>query len=69
MANKPVALQYGIMSWIVVLSVGIILGILFSSAYPEMASGINDVMSPPIQAVGESLTDRIKDGVLSIMEN
>ncbi|MDX1596060.1 MAG: hypothetical protein R3327_03890 [Nitrosopumilaceae archaeon] len=55
------------MSWIVVLPVGIIIGILFSSAYPEMASGINDVISPPIQAVGESLTDRIKDGVLSIM--
>lgn len=69
MPNKPVAFPYSTMSWIVVLPVGIILGILFSSAYPEMASGINEVVSPPIQAVGESLTDRIKDGVLSIMGN
>jgi len=57
------------MSWVVILPVGIILGILFSSAYPEMASGINGVLSPPIQAVGEALTDNIRDGILSIVRN
>ena len=55
------------MSWMVVLPAGVILGILFSSAFPDMASGINEAISPPLHALGDLLVDRIKDAAFSIL--
>ncbi len=55
------------MSWLIVLPIGIIIGILFSSAYPDMASAINETVFPPLQAAGDILAERMKEGVLSIL--
>ena len=54
------------MSWLIILSVGIILGILFSSAYPDMASGINGAIAPPLDSLGHAFVDRIKDVAFSV---
>lgn len=35
--------------------IGIIIGIMFSVAYPDMAQSINDAIMPTIQAVGERI--------------
>ena len=37
------------------LIVGIIVGILFSVAFPEVAQTINDVIMPTIQSVSEQM--------------
>ena len=55
------------MSWMIVLPAGVIIGILFSSAFPDMASGINEAVSPPLQSLGELLVDKIKDTAFSIL--
>ena len=54
------------MSWLVILAVGIVLGILFAGAYPDMASGINGAIAPPLDSIGHSLVDRLKDATFSI---
>ncbi|HJM79033.1 MAG TPA: hypothetical protein QF656_00635 [Nitrosopumilus sp.] len=41
------------------LIVGIIIGILFSVAFPEVAQTINDAMMPFIQSIIEQLTSWI----------
>ncbi|QUC64173.1 hypothetical protein NsoK4_06930 [Nitrosopumilus sp. K4] len=55
------------MSWMIVLPAGVIVGILFSSAFPDMASGINEALSPQLYALGDLLVDRIRDAASSIL--
>lgn len=56
-----------LMSWMIVLPAGVIVGILFSSAFPDMASGINEALSPQLYALGDLLVDRIRDAASSIL--
>ena len=43
------------MSWIIHISIGITIGIMFSVAYPELAQNINDSIYPTISYVVETL--------------
>jgi hypothetical protein len=57
------------MSWMIVLPVGTIIGILFSSAFPDMASGINELVSPPLYSLGHALIDRVIDMTFPVLAN
>jgi len=39
--------------------IGIVIGIMFSVAYPEMAQSINDSIMPTVQVVSERIVDWI----------
>ena len=41
------------------LSIGVIIGILFSVAFPEVAQTKNDAIMPSIQSIGEPLINWI----------
>lgn len=41
------------------LIIGVIIGILFSVAFPEVAQTINDAIMPSIQSIGEQLINWI----------
>lgn len=57
------------MSWIIALPIGILIGILFSSAYPEMASGINETVAPSLHTAGETVANKMKEVMLSMLTN
>ena len=39
------------MPWIITLPIGILIGILFSVAFPSVAQGINDALYPTIAGI------------------
>jgi len=41
------------------LIIGIIIGILFSVAFPEVAQTVNDALMPTIQSISEQMIDWI----------
>ena len=41
------------------LIVGILIGIIFSVAFPEVAQTVNDAIMPTIQSISENLFDLI----------
>ena len=41
------------------LIIGIIIGILFSVAFPEVAQTVNDALMPTIQSISEQVIDWI----------
>jgi len=43
------------MTWIIHISIGFAIGIMFSVAYPEMAQSINDSIYPSISYAVETL--------------
>ena len=52
------------MSWMIVLPIGFVSGIMFASAFPEMAQEINNAIYPTVNAgldkVYEAIIDFIK---------
>jgi hypothetical protein len=49
------------LTWFIYIPVGVAIGIMFSSAYPESAQGINDALLPTVQSIGEKLKDILVD--------
>ncbi len=45
------------MTWIVHVGIGLVGGIIFSVAYPELAQSINDSLQPTIQMFGEKISE------------
>ncbi len=45
------------MSWIVHVGIGLVGGIIFSVAYPELAQSVNDSLQPTIQMFGEKISE------------
>ena len=39
------------MPWIITLPIGILIGVLFSVAFPSVAQGINDALLPTIAGI------------------
>lgn len=45
------------MTWIIHVGIGLVGGIVFSVAYPELAQSVNDSLQPTIQAFGEKISE------------
>ncbi len=57
------------MSWIIYLPIGLVIGVMFSVAYPESAQGINDAVAPTVQSFSESALSKVKDMALTVLLN
>lgn len=55
------------MSWIIHVGIGLVIGIMFSIAYPDLAQGINDSIEPTIKSIGEFGIDKLKDTVTNFI--
>jgi len=42
-----------VLSWIIHVFLGVVIGVMFSVAYPDYAISINDSIQPTIQSIGE----------------
>jgi len=49
------------MIWIVHILIGVIIGIMFSVAYPDLAISINDSIEPMIQSIEEQGLEKLKE--------
>jgi|SaaInlStandDraft_3_1057020.scaffolds.fasta_scaffold655484_1 hypothetical protein len=45
------------MTWIIHVGIGLVGGIIFSVAYPELAQSVNDSLQPTIQMFGEKISE------------
>ncbi len=58
------------MSWIIHVGLGLVGGIIFSVAYPELAQSVNGSLQPTIQMFGEKISkisiQILKDNILGM---
>ncbi len=45
------------MTWIIHVGIGLVGGIVFSVAYPELAQSVNDSLQPTIQMFAEKVSE------------
>jgi hypothetical protein len=45
------------MTWVIHVGIGLVGGIIFSVAYPELAQSVNDSLQPTIQIFGEKISE------------
>ncbi len=55
------------MSWIIHVGIGLVIGIMFSVAYPDLAVAINDSIEPTIKSIGEFGIDKLKATVINFI--
>jgi len=57
------------MSWIIHVGIGLVIGIMFSVAYPELAVTINNSIDPTLESIGEFGIDKLKDTVTNFISS
>jgi len=55
------------MSWIVHILIGVIIGIMFSVAYPDLAMSVNNSIEPMIRSIGEQGLEIFNDTVINFI--
>ena len=57
------------MTWFIYIAIGIVIGTMFSVAYPDYAISINDSIQPTIQELGERGEEKIKESLKHFVTN
>ena len=57
------------MTWFIYIAIGIVIGTMFSVAYPDYAISINDSIQPTIQELGERGGEKIKESLKHFVTN